>query len=132
VNAILDKFKGFLIRLREWILGLIGRSPVPIQSVETITVFVGTVEGPKDGRRRVLFEGRKLADRAYSQGNERICETLYESRGRLLVHTQTLYRVEGLRTVYELRELSERELSTEFPKLSRLRSSLRLEEALSQ
>jgi hypothetical protein len=127
MKTILSKLKRYLIRLRERICTHTCSRQSPAR---TITVFIGTVDDIEDRRQPVLFEGRKLADRVYSQGNERICETLYESKDRLLIHIQTLYRVEGLRTEYELRESSEHELRTEFPELSRLRSPLGLEEAL--
>ena len=127
MKTILGKLKRFLIRLRERICTYTCSRQSP---AITITVFVGTVDGIEDQRQPVLFEGRKLADRVYSQGNERICETLYESKDRLLVHIRTLHRVVGLRTEYELRELSEPELRTEFPELYGLRLPLTLEEAL--
>lgn len=132
VNTIIDMLRRFLIRQCERIRALRRQSPALTQlsETETFAVFIGTVEGIEDGRRQVLFEGTKLAYRTYSQDDERICETLYESKGRLLVHTQTLHRVEGLRTEYELRELSEHELRTKFPGLSQLRFPLGLEETL--
>ena len=135
MNTIIDMLRRFLIRQWERIRALRWRRwrlPTPVQPVETFTVFVGIVEGTEDERQPVLLEGRKLACRTYSQDNERICETLYESKGRLLVHIRTLHRVEGLRTEYELRELSEHELRTEFPKLSQLRSPLELKSVLGQ
>jgi len=101
-----------------------------VQQTETVTLFIGVVEGPEDERRLVRFEGRELASRTYSQDDERILETLYESKDSLLVHTRILRRTIGLRTVYELRELSEPELGAEFPELSQLRSPLGLKEVL--
>lgn len=130
MNTVIDMLRRFLVRLRERIRALGRRSPSLVHPAEVFIMFIGTVEGIEDGRRQVLFEGTKLAYRTYSWNDERICETLYESKGRLLIHTQTLHRIEGLRTEYELRELSEHELRTKFPELSRLRSPLGLEEAL--
>lgn len=136
-NALLTNVQTRYDNLRTAIEIFLQRTRYEIaEDRDTIVVTVGVVESASDKRRAIVFEGKQVAQLVRAEGIKRITETLYwigygaSGYKRYLIHTRTLHRTKGLRTILDLREVREADLALgNHAPLGRLRP-LSLREAL--